>query len=106
MGGYCGNCQKEGRSPQCERRGHTVLNEAWRAVKDKQVASRHSDTWANLWSGLPSGSEWFKFEVPGTSNKIPHFQRGVEQERFCGGNNYARIELHRDGKLPSHKEHT
>jgi hypothetical protein len=98
--GYCGNCRKEGRSPQCERGGHTVLNQAWRAVKANPVVSRYSDT------KLPSGSEWFKFDVPQTSNKIPHFKRGVEQERHCGGRSYAKIELPLNGKLVGHKEHT
>ena len=39
-------------------------------LPDESVASPNSDT------KLPSRSEWFKFDVPGTSNKIPHFKRG------------------------------
>ena len=35
--GYCGNCQKEGRSPQCERGAHTVLDQPWRAVKGEGI---------------------------------------------------------------------
>ena len=35
--GYCGNCRKEGRSPQCAQGGHTVLNQAWRAVTGEDM---------------------------------------------------------------------
>ena len=37
--GYCGNCQKEGRSPQCERGAHTVLDQPWRAVKGEDIVN-------------------------------------------------------------------
>ena len=47
------------------------------------MSSHHSDT------TLPSGSEWFKFEVDGTSNKIPHFKRGflLDLNRSAEGSN-------------------
>ena len=69
--GYCGNCRKEGRSPQCARGQHTVLRDAWRAVKGKET------NWTTR--NLHLSSQWFFLEIV------------VDFANFCRGQLFLQI---------------